>query len=176
MLEIEAKIIDIDVPAVVARITGLGGTVRFDGELDATYYDHPTLKIRERKETLRVRKEGDVTVLAFKGAIDRSRGLKEAHEIETRADDGVALRAIIDALGFLPYRSLRKHRVEFALGDAHIAIDTYKGDVAFVPPFLEIEAPTKEEVLRVAALLGFGPERCLPWSGKDVEQHYRKND
>ena len=172
--EIEVKILEIDVAAVIARVKELGGAVRFDGDLDATYYDHLLLGVRGRGETLRVRLEGDTTVLTFKGAVDRSSGVKEATEIETRVTDAHALRAILAALGFTQLRHRRKHRVEYALGAAHIAIDTYTGEVAFVPPFLEIEAASAAEVHRIAALLGFPPEACRPWSGRDVEKHYRK--
>lgn len=172
--EIEAKILDIDVDAVIVRLRALGATVKFDGELDAIYYDHHDLGVRERKETLRVRKEGDKTVLAFKRKADKSSGMKEAEELEVEVADAQTLHAILGALGCIQYHRLRKHRIEFTLGDAHVAIDTYKGEVSFVPPFAEIEAPTKDEVLRVAALLGFPPESCLPWGGKDVEKHYRK--
>ena len=56
------------------------------------------------------------------------------------------------ALGFRVCFSSEKHREEYALGDAHVAVDDTPAGV-----FVEIEA-VPDEIARVAMLLGRTPD------------------
>jgi adenylate cyclase class IV len=82
------------------------------------------------------------------------------------------MKKILESLGLSVTESTRKHRVSYDLKRAHFDFDEYKGEYAYIPEFLEIEAESIASIHKYAGLLGFGPEKCLPWSTKDITKYY----
>jgi hypothetical protein len=67
---------------------------------------------------------------------------------------------------------MTKYRKTYSLGETHFEIEEPIGEYTYIPPFLEIEAPSENEVHEYAKLLGFEKKQCLAWTGGDVVKHY----
>ncbi|MEM9984178.1 MAG: CYTH domain-containing protein, partial [Bacteroidota bacterium] len=66
MEEIEVKILEIDRAQVEQRLKALGATLSFDGEMIALFFDFADRRIKSAGSVLRLRKEGDRSVLTHK--------------------------------------------------------------------------------------------------------------
>ncbi|MGE5892665.1 MAG: class IV adenylate cyclase [bacterium] len=172
MEEIEVKIIGIDRRRVEEKLVTLGAKKIFDGEMHATYYDFPDKALGKAQDLLRLRKEGDKSVLVFKKFV-HNEGAKVRREYEVSVSDFNTMQSILEGLGFSPWLVMRKHRVIYQLQNAHVDLDKYHDEYDFIPDFLEIEAPDIETIHQCARLLGFGIEDCKPWTAVELAEHYR---
>jgi len=171
MQEIEVKILEIDRVAVEQHLRSLGATISFDGEMHALFFDDAAGKFTRQGDVLRLRKEGESIVLAYKKHLSRE-GAKVMEETEVTVDHFERMRHILTALGLSPIKETQKHRREFQLGEAHVAIDDYQGALASIPVFMEIEAPSLEAVHGLMARLGLPPETANTWSTYELVVHY----
>jgi adenylate cyclase, class 2 len=172
--EIEVKILEVDLTALHARLTELHARLEFSGEMHAIFFDDVDGSIRAAGDALRLRREGDQAVLAFKRRL-RKDTVKVMDEKETSVGCFDTMRKIMSGLGYVEIAETRKQREEFLLPEtgAKIVIDDYHDALECVPPFVEIEAPTEETVHASALLLGFPPDQCLNWDTRDLASHYQ---
>ena len=171
MQEIEVKILEIDVSAVEQRLSELGAQKEFDHELRAIFYDFPDGRIIQNKELIRLRKEGPKTVLTHKRSIP-SGTVKIMEETETEVADFELMDRILQNMGLLRTKETRKTRAQFQFRNVHIVIDNYLGELADIPPFLEIEASNQTELEEMVEILGFRQEHCRNWNTYDLVKHY----
>jgi len=145
MLEIEVKIRIDDLPAVRAKLAGMGAQVLQERHLeDDTFYDFRGRELTRKKMALRLRLRGRRTILTFKGAPRPSRRFKVREELETEVRNDKQARRILKALGLVPVFQYVKHRAVLRLGRVRVCLDeTAAGH------FLEIEG----ERNRIIALL-----------------------
>ncbi|MBI4912799.1 MAG: class IV adenylate cyclase [Acidobacteria bacterium] len=102
---------------------------------------------------LRVRRYGGATLLTFKGARQPHPTLKIRPEFETAVEDGEALEAILQALGFRPVLRMVKTRAVWDREELVACLDeTPFGN------FLELEGEPRAIHLAMEAL-GLGPDR-----------------
>jgi len=170
--EIEVKILEVDRPAVLARLKELGAQKSFDGEMLALFYDTKDENIDKKGDVLRLRKEGAETILTYKKFVSEE-GAKIMEEYETSIGDVSQLRAILALLNFEEKKKTRKFRTQYDLGDTHIVIDNYQDELAVIPEFIEIEAPNLARMEEVVSLLGFKTEQCLSWNTYHLMKHYK---
>jgi adenylate cyclase class 2 len=108
-----------------------------------TYYDAPHRDFGETDEALRVRREesdDEATVkLTYKGPLVDTES-KTREEFETVVGDGETIRELLEALGFEPAATVRKHRERFALEGYTVALDR----VAGLGEFVEVETAAVE--------------------------------
>jgi adenylate cyclase class 2 len=148
MLEQEVKLAFANVEAARQAVIAAGGRLVVSRRLlDDTLFDTPDGEMRRSGRALRVRRDGAHGALTCKGPVLRSR-IKTREEIETRVEDADAAAHILTRLGYVPAFRSQKYREEYAIGDAHIAVDE-----APVGVFVEIEG-TPEDIARVAVQLG----------------------
>ncbi|MCI4667581.1 MAG: class IV adenylate cyclase [Bacteroidia bacterium] len=171
--EIEVKILEIDRDQVEKRLLELGGVVSFDGEMTAWFFDTPDRQIKDRGDVLRLRKEGENSVLTYKKHISMGEA-KVMEETETLVDDPEKMSEILMAAGFEVIKHTRKFRKEYALHEAHVVIDNYQDELGPIPEFIEVEAENMEVLKRVVEGLGFGMDQCLNWSTRELVKHYLK--
>jgi adenylate cyclase class 2 len=171
MQEIEAKILDIDRAGLEARLVQLGATISFDGDMNALFFDQPGRAISQAGGVLRLRQEGSSTQLTHKRSISR-REAKVMEETETSVADFEAMRQILLAVGFEVIKETRKFRRQYDLGGSHVVIDDYQGELAYIPVFAEIEAPSVAALHAMVQQLGYAPEQALSWSTYDLVKHY----
>ncbi len=170
-MEIEAKILEVDVKAVERRLQALGAKVTFDGAHEAYAFDDERRSIRAAKSLLRLRREIDHgeerVTFTFKQKAG-GKNVKRAVEHETIVESFAQARKILEGLGLRVTRVVRKRRREYSLGRTHYCFDTFKG----VPTFLEIESASESAVVAAARQLGFSRNDLKPWTGVDVLKHY----
>ncbi len=144
-IEHEAKILDIDPDAMQRLILDKGGQNLGERFMRRYVYD---ITPGDRSKWIRLRDTGDETTLTVKQIT--SDAIDGTHEIEVGVDDFAATNALLNVLGFTAKSYQETKRTSFVLDGAQVEIDTWPR----IPPYLEIEAGSKDEVIRVAGLLG----------------------
>lgn len=150
-IEHEAKVLDIDPDAVKARILAAGGEQVAEARLMRRYvYD---IVPGDISKWIRLRDTGSETTLCVKEI--RSDAIDGTLEVETAVGNFAATNDLLGMLGFKPKSYQENRRASFTLRDVHLELDEWP----MIPPYLEIEGPTKDDVLRVAGLLGYGEDQ-----------------
>lgn len=145
-IEHEAKILDIDPTAMERLIMDKGGQKLGERFMRRYVYD---ITPGDQSKWIRLRDTGDETTLTVKQIT--SDAIDGTHEIEVGVDDFAATNALLGVLGFTAKSYQETKRTSFILDGAQVEIDTWPQ----IPPYLEIEAGSKAEVVRVAALLDY---------------------
>lgn len=144
-IEHEAKILDIDPDTMEQLILDKGGQKLGERFMRRYVYD---ITPGDQSKWIRLRDTGDETTLTVKQIT--SDAIDGTHEIEVGVDDFAATNALLNVLGFTAKSYQETKRTSFILDGAQVEIDTWPQ----IPPYLEIEAGSKDEVIRVAGLLG----------------------
>ena len=148
-IEHEGKILDIDPAAVEQKILDRGG--RKVGEKFMRRYVYDIVP-GDMSKWIRLRDTGQGTTLTVKEI--KSDALDGTHETEVVVDSFEETNALLGMLGFTAKSYQENKRVSFVLEGAEVEVDTWPQ----IPAYLEIEATSAEEVIRVAGLLGYGAE------------------
>ncbi|WP_159839918.1 class IV adenylate cyclase [Nocardia sp. CY41] len=145
-IEHEAKILDIDPDVIGQHIVDKGGRKVGERFMRRYVYD---VTPGDASKWIRLRDNGDGTTLAVKHIV--SDAIDGTHEVEVGVADFTATNALLETLGFTAKSYQETERVSFVLDGAQLELDTWPR----IPPYLEIEAATKDEVIRIAGLLGY---------------------
>jgi len=78
--------------------------------------------------------------VTYKGPKVIGTGSKTREEFNVVVESGEIMEDVLQRLGFRLHASVRKHREEFALGTAHVALDVVEG----LGSFVEIEVMAHE--------------------------------
>lgn len=153
MIEVESKILNIDCEFVRTRLKSVGAHFVSKKVFHTLLFRLPK---ELSKATLRLRKEGDRSVLTFKTIIKSpDDSVKVRNEMETEVENFEMMKRVLLSLGYSVSQEFEKIREEYRLDDAIIVIDQFQGRYAVIPPLLEIEAIDATEVIRMAELLGY---------------------
>lgn len=163
-IEHEAKILDVDPAAMEQLILDRGGQKVTERFMRRYVYD---ISPGDPAKWIRLRDSGEQATLTVKQII--SDAIDGTHEIEVAVDDFAATNALLGMLGFTPKSYQENKRTSFTLDGAQLEIDAWPR----IPPYLEIEARSKDEVIRIAALLGY-PETAL--TGENTIRIYAHYD
>jgi adenylate cyclase class 2 len=140
MYEIEAKVRVDELGAVRIRLVEQNAEKIGEESQHDVYYNAPHRNFAETDEALRVRYTGGTPEITYKGPKIASSGLKARREINIRVDSGKRFEELLDSLGFTRAASVEKHREEYRLQGASIALDSVEG----LGTFVEIEVLTEE--------------------------------
>jgi adenylate cyclase class 2 len=141
--EFEAKILDIDPVKVTQVIIAWGGRQAGATVLLRRYvYD---VTPGDESRWIRLRDTGSGSTLTVKEI--RHDGIDGTDEIEVGVDQFETTNDLLGKLGFTPRSYQENRRTSFVLDGARLEIDEWP----LIPPYLEIEADSREEVLRTAA-------------------------
>ncbi|TAN39419.1 MAG: class IV adenylate cyclase [Nitrospirae bacterium] len=171
MQEIEVKILEIDREVIQKKLTEFGARLVFDGLMHAIYYDSADRSLKKHGDTLRLRREGSESVLAFKRHISDDRA-KVREEKEVGVSDFDAMASVLTGLGFSAWLEMRKHRTSYLLDGLHFELDKYHGAYDYIPEFLEIEGSDIATIHHYAGLLGYSKEDCRPWDAVQLAAYY----
>ena len=175
MKEIEVKILNVSHIKLEQKLFELGAKKIFDGELYAIFFDTPDKKIKKTGGTLRLRKEGNKTIITHKQKIlDKDVKIREENEVEVFGFE--QMKKIFLALGFEEVDIIRKKRVSYKIQNVKFEFDTFLDQYGYVPEFMEIEAKSADEIYKYAELLRFKKEDCKPWTAKDISEYYLNNN
>jgi adenylate cyclase class 2 len=172
-MEVEAKILEINVDEVRKKLEELGAKLVYDKLQIVRILDFEDCRIGKDGNLLRIRKIGDKVELTFKGPKQKTGNVKTREEIETHVEDFEKALKIFEQIGLTPIRSYEKHRISYKLGNITFEIDKFPN--LPVPPFLEIEAPTQKEVEEMVEKLGFKKEDMKSYGGMELMKHYNIN-
>jgi adenylate cyclase class 2 len=165
MYEVEVKV-RADHDAIQERLEHLGATQEATVEQVDTYYDAPHRDFAESDEALRLREirpDGQSaagaarTEFTYKGPLIGD-GTKTREEHESRVEDGDAMDAALQGLGFNPAHAVEKHRRRYSLRGYTVTLDRVRELGEFVEveksvPESEID-PAREGALDLLADLG----------------------
>ena len=175
MTEIEAKILDIDLEKLKLKLASIGAQQSFEAEFFAIYFDDSATSLGHKRSVLRIRKEGEEAMMTFKSPSQVTvEGINTREELEVKIGDFEMARQILHGLGYHEVLSMRKIRTQFEWNDVHIVIDRHIDELDFIPPYLEIEAPTHAQLLKAAKKLGFKQEQLLDWNAAKVKAFYER--
>jgi adenylate cyclase class 2 len=163
-IEHEAKVLDIDLDKVRAVILVKGGQQVGGPKLMRRYvYD---IVPGDLSKWLRLRDTGMETTLCVKQIA--SDAIDGTHEIETTVGDFAATNELLGLLGFTPKSYQENRRTSFVLDGARLELDEWP----LIPPYLEIEGDTRDDVVRVAGLLGFAEDQLTGENTMKVYARY----
>jgi adenylate cyclase class 2 len=146
--EREVKLAFASIDAARQAVRALGLTPVAGRRLqDDRLLDTPDQRLRAERSTLRVRSEGGVSSLTFKGPV-RPAAVKVREEIETAVGDAETMLRLLAALGFHPWFRYQKYREEFRGDAVVIAVDETPIGV-----FVEVEG-TEAGIDRAVLALG----------------------
>ncbi|MGW0054909.1 class IV adenylate cyclase [Nocardia nova] len=145
-IEHEAKILGIDPRTAERSILDKGGIKLGDRFMRRYVYD---ISPGDESKWIRLRDNGNGITLAVKQITNDS--IDGTHEVEVTVSDFTAANELLKLMGFMPKSYQETKRASFTLEGAQLEIDTWP----LIPPYLEIEAATTEDVIRVAELLGY---------------------
>ncbi len=159
--EIELKFPVADPEALQRQLATLGLHLDTPRTFESnTLYDTPARSLREQRRILRIRQYGDRWLVTHKCPTpdsDDSR-YKVRIETETTVENGPALGAIFQQLGYVPVFRYEKFRTEWsdsALPHAQLVIDETP-----IGNFAELEGPP-EWIDQMVARLAIDPDTCL---------------
>lgn len=148
--EYEAKVLDVDPAKMTELIIEKGGEKTAEPVLLRRYvYD---IEPGDESRWVRLRDTGASSTLTVKHI--RHRGIDGTDEVEVGVADFEATNELLAMLGFTPRSYQENRRTSFVLDGARLEIDEWP----MIPPYLEIEADSRAEVLRAAAVLGYSEE------------------
>ena len=128
--EVEVKIMVADLKALEKKLRGSGFRCETASTHEVnTLYDLPGQKLRRKGELLRLRCYGDKWKLTHKAKGKAGRHKSRA-ELETAVDNGKAMDALLQALGYVPSFVYEKFRAEWSDGEGNVVLDhTPLGDI-----------------------------------------------
>jgi adenylate cyclase, class 2 len=163
--EIELKLPVSDPAALQSRLPQLGFHLDTPRTFEHnTLYDTPTRDLRAKRQLLRLRRYGSAWTLTHKRLPDRPADFtryKVRIETETTVEDGPALAAIFEQLGYTPAFTYEKFRTAWSHVDpitntaTHLVIDETP-----IGNYAELEGPP-DWIDRTLVQLNIDPATCL---------------
>ena len=145
-IEHEGKILGIDPQEIEQRIVGRGGRKVGEQLMRRFVYD---IVPGDMSRWVRLRDTGRETTLAVKEI--SSDALDGTREVEVVVDSFEQTSTLLGMLGFTAKSYQENKRTSFLLEGAEVEIDAWPR----IPAYVEIEAESAREVVRVASLLGY---------------------
>jgi adenylate cyclase, class 2 len=161
-IEHEAKILDIDPETVAHLILEKGGRRLGDKFMRRYVYD---ITPGDESKWIRLRDTGSEVTLAVKHIT--SDAIDGTHEVEVTVDDFESTGELLAMMGFTPKSYQENKRTSFVLDGVELEIDQWP----LIPPYLEIEGKSREDVVRTAALLGYSEDQL---TGENTMKVYRR--
>lgn len=166
--EIEAKFLEIDKDALIAKLRELGAQDLGEDLLrEIIFYDQEGKWVAANKTFVRIRQRQGRITLTYKN--QEAESATGTEEIEFGADSWDKARQFLEALGLRVGREQEKKRHTFALQKVTVDIDTWPS----VPTYVELEGESEEKIRQAAALLGFDWGKAVFGnSGWVLEKYY----
>ena len=156
-LEVEVKILNVDVKRVESVLKDQGAIIIFDGELEEWRY-----KCSGGGNRFRVRKE---TGTRERILITKKRSVASSKEVQKELEEEFAVQSVQEGQqlaiqeGYVFHAHTTKHRKEYELDNMHFCFDTGHTKIGDVPTYLEVESDNEEDVKTWVEKLGFTMEQ-----------------
>jgi adenylate cyclase, class 2 len=162
--EFEVKILDIDVANIISKLESLGAKKIKEKEQKRYVYDFSPKK---ENSWVRLRTDGEKTTLTIKEIENHK--IDGTKEIEIFVDDFQKTNLFLEKLGYFNKGYQENKRISYILNDVEIEIDFWPR----IPPYLEIEGKSIEEVENIVKLLGYKISQTTSINTTDVYKKYR---
>lgn len=143
--EIEYKFLNIDVEDLKKKLEQNNAKFIFDTVYKI--YNHDKEEWRPIQGRVRLREGNGKATMAYKE--QQENGFDK--EIEFEIADIEKAHELLNAINIPVKRVEQKRRIRYELDNVEIDIDFWPG----IEPYIEVEAETEEEIVKVATLLGF---------------------
>lgn len=174
MKEVEVKILEVDRGVVEGKLSSLGASKTFEGDVETVFFDFPGDPIAKAKNLLRLRKIGGKTELTFKKFIANG-SAKVRDEYEVLVSDFETMYFILESLGLVAAQRMKKHRISYAMSSGvRVDLDRYVGEFSHIPDLMELEAQDTATLHSHIKLLGFKPEDGKSWTTFDLVDYYSR--
>lgn len=159
---------------LIKKILGTEDILKFINDLNSDYNKmysdeliHLMKKVNENfSKWVRLRKTGDETTITIKKIVN-SKGeyeLDAVNELEIDVPNIEMGRQLLEDLGYFFARHQVKMRIAYDYKNAEIVIDKWPN----LNPYVEIEAPTKEEIDEIVLMLGYDLKDAIVINTDDV--------
>jgi adenylate cyclase class IV len=184
MLEKEIKILDIDVELLQKKLEELWAIKTFEWYIHDIYYDFhdedsDKLKMENNKRLFRVRQKWDIHMYTIKRKRNKKKDggedwVKIADEWEREITDVESFKKVLEKYWMKETREKKKYRISYALDGCEFDIDDYFmwDDRNIIPPLLEIEAHTSDELFKWVEKLWLKDKQVETWGSRKLFAHY----
>ena len=118
---------------------------------DDLVLDTAERRLAAAAQVLRLRRRGQEFLLTFKGPVSEDVSVKAREEWQTPVDDGVAMLAVFERLGYEVAIRYQKYRSLYMIGDVVASVDETP-----LGCFVELEG-VPAEIERLAGEMGYEP-------------------
>jgi adenylate cyclase class IV len=158
MARVEYKIREVNREWLEGILINAGAVRKLDKEIFTSYYDikgdEQFIKTGKR---LSVSDGGDTGFISFKDKYsEKGEGISD--ELVVEVSDPLLMDKILSELGYTPYKTFKKKRIEFHHGPTVITFDKYLGEFEYIPEFMIIESDTEEHVAEWIEQMGYHKE------------------
>lgn len=161
--EIEVKFLLPELEEIETRLIAMGFACTQARTLEVNErFDLPTGDLQARRETLRLRQDGNVH-LTYKSSGSVEDGVSCRQEFELIVSDYAAMRRILEALGYRVFMRYEKFRCNYTLDDLTISLDEMPFGL-----FVELEGPSPAKLKELARKLGLDWEARINTSYLDL--------
>lgn len=151
--EYEATFSNIDKNIVRNKLKSIGAIlIRKEFLMKRVTFNLPS---NEKGKWLRVRDEDGKVTMSMKAIIGD--GIESQKEIYLEVNDFKSAESLLVSIGCHKKAYQENKRELWNLGDVEIAIDEWP----FLEPFVEIEGPNEQQVVKVSELLGFDYSKAI---------------
>lgn len=161
--EFEAKILEIDVDRIISKLKALGAKKVGEKQQRRFVYDFTPKK---ENSWVRLRTDGQKTTLTIKET--QNDNIDGTKELEISVDDFDKTNLLLEKLGFAHKGYQENKRISYVLEGVEIEIDFWPQ----IPPYLEIEGKSVDEVEKIIKLLGFELSQATSIHTTDVYKKY----
>ena len=148
-IEIETRFLDINKEELIKKLKALGAQDFGEEKLDDIIFYDQDLKWAKENRLVRLRKRGDISTMVYKS--NQAQAIDSTKEVELIVSDFSETKIFLESIGLTAYRIVEKYRHTFKLDNVTLDIDTWPK----IPPYVELEGESVEELERVATKLGF---------------------
>lgn len=129
MREVELKAVIDDLTVRRRKLEDAGAVLVFDGRLLDRRYDSSDRKLSSADNVLRVRRfsgrEGEKTLLDWKGPTSIDDGFKVREELSTEIHDYAVLASVLEKLGYLVTADSDREIAQYEIAGATVRFETY---------------------------------------------------
>ena len=146
-IEIEARFINLDQKIIEKKLEEIGARKISESFFKEWIFWHKNKEWMEKNRRIRIRDSGEKVWLTYKA--QPTWGIDTTEEVEVTVSSADEAKKLVEKIGVPFQRYQEKKRIQYKLGDTSIDLDFWPK----IPMVLEIEALSKEEVMRAANLL-----------------------
>jgi len=157
--EYEIRVLEINKEEIIKKLENLGAVKKGEFEQKRYVYD---LKPVEKSKWIRLRTNGRKTTLTYKDIVNNT--INGTREVEIVVDDFDKTNELLERIGFESRSYQENTRIQYILNNVEIDIDSWP----MIPTYLEIEANTEQEVIKMQNLLEINPTKLTTLNCDDI--------